>query len=106
MSATTPHYLSEDATVVASNEQTGTMMPGQAVILNVKSGMYYAMDKVGARVWSLIQEPRTVKELHLAILEEYDVEPDRCWHDLLELLQELEANGLVELRNGKNASGR
>ena len=92
-----------NVTVVASGDQTGSVIPGQAVILNVKSGMYYGIDKVGARIWELIQEPRTVKEIEAAILEEYEVDPERCRRDLMDLLQELSDNGLIEMRNGPTA---
>jgi Coenzyme PQQ synthesis protein D (PqqD) len=69
----------------------------EAVILNLQNGMYYGLDPVGTRIWSLIQEPRTVHEVCAGMLQEYDVEPARCEQELLLLLQELAANGLVEV---------
>ena len=63
------------------------------------NGTYYGLDEVGARVWSLIQEPRSVAALRDAITDEYDVEPERCERDLLALLQELEAAELIEVRD-------
>jgi hypothetical protein len=38
-----------------------------------------------------------VKEVLQVLLEEYDVETERCEGDLLELLRELEAHGLIEI---------
>jgi len=54
---------------------------------------------VGARIWSLIQQPTTIDELRDTLLEEYDVAPDRCQSDLLALLRELYAVGLVEVNH-------
>jgi hypothetical protein len=54
---------------------------------------------VGARVWHLLQEPRTVQDIRETLLMEYEVERDRCERDLLALLQELVAAGLIEVRD-------
>ena len=32
----------------------------EVVLLNLRDGVYYGLDGVGARVWTLVQEPRTV----------------------------------------------
>ncbi len=38
-------------------------------------------------------------EIREALLEEYDVSPDRCERDLVALLGELASRGLVEVRD-------
>lgn len=68
-------------------------------MLNLTSGIYYGLDAVGARIWNLIQEPRTVNEIRDVLLREYDVETERCERDLLAILQNLAAAGLIEVRD-------
>jgi hypothetical protein len=87
------------SSVVAAKEQVSSDLAGEAVILALKSGVYYGLNEVGASIWNLIQEPKTVNEIRDAILEEYFVEPEQCDHDILALLQHLEAEGLIEVRN-------
>lgn len=82
--------------VVATKEHLSSDLNNESVILNLKSGVYYGLSAVGASVWNLIQQPRTVSEIQDALLEKYDVEPEQCERDLLALLQELEAEGLIE----------
>ena len=91
--------LAGQTIVVAGKDQLFCDLGGEAAILNAKTGMYYGLDPVGARVWSLIQQPRTVQNVHEALLSEYDVEPDRCERDLLALLNQLLAEGLIEVRD-------
>jgi hypothetical protein len=57
----------------------------------------YGLDPVGARIWKLIQTPRTVREVRDTLLEEYDVEADRCEEDLLDLLKQLVKNDLIDI---------
>jgi hypothetical protein len=61
--------------------------------------VYYGLNSVGASIWNLIQEPRTINEVRDAILAQYEVEPEQCDRDIKALLEELEAEGLIEVRN-------
>ena len=91
--------VSGSSTVVAAKDQVSSDLGREVAILDLKAGVYYGLDAVGARIWSLIQEPRTVNEIRDILLEEYDVEPERCERDLLVLLRRLADEGLVEVRS-------
>jgi hypothetical protein len=80
-----------------SENQVSCSLQGEAVILNYRSGVYYGLNPVGARIWELIQESKTAPEVHQDILGEYEVDPERCWNDVLRLLDELQQAGLIEL---------
>ncbi len=88
--------LSERSIVVATKEQAFCNLADEAVILNLKAGVYYGLNSVGARIWSLVQEPRTVSDIRDALVEEYDVDPDRCERDLLLLLRDLATKELIK----------
>jgi len=84
--------------VVATKNQISTDMSDETVILNLQNGVYYGLDPVGTYIWKLIQEPTDVETVRDAVLNEYDVEPDRCELDIMNLLQELIEQGLVEVQ--------
>ena len=94
--------ISESSTVVVTKDQVSCDLSGEAAILNLKSGVYFGLNTVGASIWKLIQEPRSVKEIQEAIQEEYEVEPDQCERDVLELLQELSLHELIQIVDEKN----
>ena len=73
-------------------------LAGEAAILNMKDGVYYGLDPVGASIWNLIQKPTVLEDVRDSILEEYDVGEEECQADLLELISQLVENGLVEVR--------
>jgi hypothetical protein len=89
--------ISEHSTVVAVKDQVSADLAGEAAILNLKSGVYYGLNEVGARIWQLIQKPTTVTTIRDTLLEEYEVESDSCGRDLLALLQDLATAGLIEV---------
>lgn len=73
---------------------------GEAVILSVNDGTYYGLNEVGARIWNLIQQPRTISELRGVLLTEYDVDGDRCQEEIEQLISQLETKRLVEVTRG------
>jgi Coenzyme PQQ synthesis protein D (PqqD) len=99
MSAT----ISDRSVVVAVKDQVSCDLAGEAAILNIKNGVYYGLDPVGARIWNLMQEPRAVAEIQNTITGEYDVEPEQCARDLFGLLDKLLAEGLIEVKDGSGA---
>jgi hypothetical protein len=97
--------LSGQTVVVAGKDQLSCDLGGEAAILNVRTGMYYGLDVVGARVWSLIQQPRSVRDVCETLRSEYDVELDRCESDLLALLKQFLAEGLIEVQDYQPRAG-
>jgi hypothetical protein len=91
--------ISLNSLVVANKENLSCAMGDEAAILQMRSGVYYGLDPVGARLWSLLVEPRTVEELRETLIAEYEVEPARCEEDLLALLENLHSKGLIEIRS-------
>ena len=89
--------LTMDSIVSAAREQVSSELAGEIVILNLNAGVYHGLEGTGARVWQLIQQPRKVGEIRDLLVEEYDVEADRCERDLLELLEDLAHHGLLEI---------
>jgi hypothetical protein len=68
---------------------------GPVVILGLTEGMYFELNEVGARIWQLIQQPRSVQSLRDTLLDEYDVQIEQCEKDLLTLAGELVERGLA-----------
>jgi hypothetical protein len=87
-----------DTIVGAASDQVSCDLDGEAAILNLKSGTYFGLDPVGAFVWNQLATPRPVSTIATAMLEHYDVEPERCRSDLLVLLSQLNERGLLELQ--------
>jgi hypothetical protein len=91
--------LSVRSIVIAAPEQVSCPLGEESAILNLKNTVYYGLNPVGTRVWSLLQQARTVGELRDALLNEYDVEAGRCESDLLGLLEKMRSEGLIQVRS-------
>ena len=91
--------IQTETIIVASKDQVSSDLADEAAILNLRSGIYYGLDCVGARVWQLIQTPIAVAGIMAALLAEYDVDPVRCQEDLMNLIRKLKDAGLIEMRD-------
>ncbi|MBE0592473.1 MAG: HPr-rel-A system PqqD family peptide chaperone [Gemmatimonadales bacterium] len=92
--------MRESVVVVTPKQVWSDFLEDEIVVLDVQEGAYYVLNEVGARIWAMIQEPRTVDEIIRALLEEYDVEETQGVHEVVRLLQDLANRGLVDVRDG------
>jgi hypothetical protein len=93
-----PTDLAPTTTIVAIADQASVDLDDEAAILNLKTGVYFGLNEVGAWIWHLLQQPRTVAEVRAAMLVEFDVPPERCEADLQALLRDLAQHQLIEIR--------
>ena len=70
-------------------------LAGEAVILDLKSGLYYGLDEIGTRFWTLLMDGGDVGTAVAALLAEYDVDEERLRADVDRLLSDLVSKKLV-----------
>jgi len=91
--------ISLDSIVTVADDVVSCDLEDEAAILNLKDGIYYGLDPVGASIWKLLQKPVKVGEILETLLQEYEVGEEECRSDLIELLEELKDKELVKINN-------
>lgn len=67
----------------------------EVVILDLATGTYFGLDPVGARIWELMGEGKTLAEVCEQMLAEYEVSREELERDILRLADELAQQGLI-----------
>lgn len=100
--------LSNQTVIVATKDEVSCKLGEEAAILGLKNSVYYGLNAVGARIWELLREPKSLEEVQTAIVNEYDVSAQQAENDLLQFLRGMMAEGLIELSGPDNSaqSGR
>ena len=93
----TEKEISLESRVVVNDDVVSRELEGEAVILNLESRTYFGLDPVGTRIWSVLQEDGSLRRAFEVVLQEYDVAPERLESDILRLVKQLCAKGLVSL---------
>ena len=83
-------------------------LAGELAILDSRSGIYYGLDPVGARIWNLLLDWKSLSDIRSILLDEYDVEPWQLETDIAHLFDDLFSKGLIEVAppNAKPARSR
>lgn len=68
---------------------------GEAVLLNLDNESYYGLDDMGTHMWNVLTTSPSIQDAYAALLQEYDVEPERLAADLADLVGKLVEHGLV-----------
>jgi hypothetical protein len=72
-------------------------LQGESVLLDLKSGVYFGLDPVGTRIWTLLQVQSDLQTVLEELLREYEVTEEICGRDLLNLVGLLAEKGLVQM---------
>jgi hypothetical protein len=86
-----------DATVRIPDEVIFRELDGEAVVLNLDTGIYFGLDAVGTRIWRLLEEHKSLRLVLDTLVDEYDAAPDRLQRDLLAFIERLNSKGLLTL---------
>jgi hypothetical protein len=96
-----------DKMVYAKNPNVVTRkVAGEMVLVPISQGVndlneIYTMDKVGARIWELLDGMVTVEHIRNTITTQYKVTPAQAEADILEFLAELEKVSAVYAITGE-----
>ena len=91
--------VTSDSTVSATKDHISSEVAGETVVLDLKGGVYFGLDPIGSRIWSLLQQPISVGAIRDALTAEYDVDAQQCEQDVLALLVAMAARGLITIHS-------
>lgn len=83
------------ASLRASDGVVFRELNGEAVILNLETGIYFGLDEVGTRFWQLVEQHERIEPVIQALQDEYDVAEDVLRADLTDLVSSLVDRGLM-----------
>lgn len=77
-------------------EVVGKVIDGEAIIINLATGMYYSADEVGGLIWTLFETGHSVDEAAAHVAARYQVEADQARADIERIALRLVEEGLVK----------
>jgi hypothetical protein len=84
-----------DSMVVRAKEQLSSEVADEAIVLQLGTGQYYALNCVASVIWRHIEQPASIPDLLRAIVTEFDVRADIAETDLHTVLGRMLELGLV-----------
>ena len=72
-------------------------LDGEAVILNLDTGIYFGLNPTGTSIWNLIAQHSSLQKVLETMTEEYEAPPESLENDILQLVGQLCEKGLVSV---------
>jgi len=83
--------------VISRNTEIVTAdMDGETVMMNIETGKYYNLGKMGSVIWAMLEAPLSVEALVGKLLNKYDVGRVQCEREVLAFLVETYREGLIK----------
>ena len=71
---------------------------GEVVMLSIENGEYYGMDKVGSRIWELLEYPIKLHQIISILLNEFLVSYEICLSETVKYLNQLINKNLIFIK--------
>lgn len=78
-----------------SDDLLGAAIGEELLMMSIEKGNYYSLNPVGARIWALLEQPRTLDELVTSLTQEYDVPAAACREETANFLSALRERGML-----------
>lgn len=69
----------------------------EAILLDIDTGYFYQLNKTGAKIWTLVEEPMAFGALCEAMASAFRVDPETCRSDVQEFVADLLDRGILEI---------
>jgi hypothetical protein len=97
------NIITENSFISVADELiVGDLLDGEVVILNMKDNTYYGLDQIGGQIWNLIHNRTTFGDIIEVLINEYDVDYQKCYKDVHTLLEDMFRKGLIQIDNGES----
>lgn len=88
--------------LIRSQSVVARVVAGETLIVPIRGKVgdlasIYSFNGTGTLIWKLLESPKTVNQLAVAVVQEYDVDPVQAARDVASFAGEMKAVGLVEV---------
>lgn len=84
-------------TILKRSEQvTHQIVAEEAILINLNTGTYFSLNKIGTEFWELLDGQQTIQQYAETLAKKYSVEAAMVAADLLELADKMAVDQLVE----------
>lgn len=87
--------MAEMETFKRSDDLLGATVGEELLMMSIEQGNYYSLNPVAARIWTLLEQPRTLDELVASLMQEYDVPAVTCREETEKFLAALRERGML-----------
>jgi hypothetical protein len=86
---------------VRSQSVVARVVGGETLIVPIRAKVgdlasIYTFNGTGSLIWKLLETPKTVEQVAVAVAQEYEIDAEQAERDVMDFMSELKGVGLVE----------
>jgi len=86
--------------VISKNTKIiSSKMDNEVVMMSIEKGNYYGLNPMAAEIWEMLTAPTTVQAICNRLMEEFDVEQEKCYTEVLAYIEKLGNEGLILVKD-------
>jgi hypothetical protein len=87
--------INDDSIIKRNTDILFNKLDDEFVMMSISKGQYYGLDNIASRIYELIEPPITLKKLIVKLLEEYEVDKEKCKKDVSNFVLQLAEKEIV-----------
>lgn len=78
-----------------TNDWLSTVSNGAVIMMHAANGRFVGLNETASRIWALLEQPATVKDIGTRLAAEYEISPEQAIADMTPLVTMLIDNGAL-----------
>ncbi|MBF0526854.1 MAG: PqqD family protein [Deltaproteobacteria bacterium] len=87
--------ITPESVVSRKMEIVAGMIDDEMVMANIDSGNYHRLNPTAARIWELLDQPRSVAAICEILTSDFRVSPEVCRTEVINFLDELASRKII-----------
>jgi hypothetical protein len=89
--------LQSHSRVVHAPELLSSQIDQQTALLDIERSKYFGFNKVGSRIWQLMEQPVSIEMICRTLIREFEVEEGKCQAEVVAFCSKLAAEKLISI---------
>lgn len=94
--------MTEEKCVIKKTEVSCAELDEGAILLDLNTKFYYNLNETGLKIWQSLGKLSNTSEIADRVVEEYEVDKDKALRSVKRILEELQKEGLVIIKQEKS----
>lgn len=90
--------IREDTIICRTGDWLSAQAGDELMMMSAREGLYLGLNRMGARIWELLEEGRDAESLCRQLVAEFDVEPGQCRQEVHAFLGDLMEHKAITLQ--------
>lgn len=89
--------MTPDTIIKRTEKVLASAIGDELVMFDADAGKYYSLNPVASKIWLLLDEPNSIRELCEKLTDTYDISRENCVQEVTGFLPDLQEKGLIEV---------